>query len=417
MTERRSEPQASRLPLLGILGFAAAVGVWNAAHYPPGRGYDAAAHMSYADGLIPHLRLPHGTGEFHVPPGFYAVAGTADWLGRQLGLGEPHRVLQAVNVVLLIAGLVAVWSTGRLLWPTRPHVATAATAFLAFLPGMVRVTAMFHPELLDFVLSTCAAYIAARLLGGPRAMSWAVGLGAALGAGQLVRAFTLWTAAAVAVALAYARRWRELATVLLVAAVIPAPWYVHQAVTYGNVFAFNRPAPSTPLLDRRPASFYIGLGVPDVVTAPFRGHFVNQAVPTAYSELWGDYFGFWRWDGTHMTPGARHALSRQAVIGLLPTILAVLGAGLLLLEARRDMRKLPVALLAPVALLGFVYFTVANPSPDGDVIKGTYMLTAAGGWAMGFGALVDRLRGPLRAVILTALALAAAADVLFLVYR
>ena len=86
-----------------------------------------------------------------------------------------------------------------------------------------------------------------------------------------------------------------------------APWYVRQAVKYGNP-VFDRPTKHQAIWDRRPARFYVGLGLPDVVTDPIRPHFVNEAIPTTYSEVWGDYFGVWR--------GSRE---RQSILGLLPT--------------------------------------------------------------------------------------------------
>ena len=48
-----------------------------------------------------------------------------------------------------------------------------------------------------------------------------------------------------------------------------------------------------PIYERRPASFYVDPGLPDVFTAPWRPHYLNRAIPTTYTELWGDYFGIW----------------------------------------------------------------------------------------------------------------------------
>ena len=91
-----------------ICAFVVVLGAWNALRYPPGFGYDAAAHMAYADGLVPGGRLPHGTGEFHIPPGYYAVAGSLDWVARKLGAGEPHRAGMAVNVLFLLGTVLLV---------------------------------------------------------------------------------------------------------------------------------------------------------------------------------------------------------------------------------------------------------------------------------------------------------------------
>jgi hypothetical protein len=41
------------------------------------------------------------------------------------------------------------------------------------------------------------------------------------------------------------------------------------------------------------------------------------------------------------------------------------------------------------AILGTLYYAVRNPTPDGDVVKGLFMLTAVPAWALGFGLVVD----------------------------
>ena len=151
---------------------------------------------------------------------------------------------------------------------------------------------------------------------GRREYGWqlAVATGVALGLGQLVRAFSLWTFAAVVLAFAVARAWRPLARRSSSRRrSSTSPWYVRQAVKYGDP-VFDRPTKDEAIWERRPARFYVGLGLPDVVTDPIRPHFLNEAIPTTYSEVWGDYFGVWR--------GSRE---RQSILGLLPTLLALVG--------------------------------------------------------------------------------------------
>ena len=183
-----------------------------------------------------------------------------------------------------------------------------------------------------------------------------------------------------------------------------APWYVRQAVKYGNP-VFDRPTKHQAIWDRRPARFYVGLGLPDVVTHPIRPHFVNEAIPTTYSEVWGDYFGVWR--------GSRE---RQSILGLLPTVLAIAGWLVLLVRSRRLPARLPVALLPGLGLLGYLYFTVSYPTPDGDVLKASYMLTTAPAWALAFGYAVDRLPGRWRVAAAALLAASALASLPFLLY-
>ena len=83
-----------------------------------------------------------------------------------------------------------------------------------------------------------------------------------------------------------------------------------------------RPHSSRPLWDRRPASFYVDPGLPDLFTKPYRPNMVNLAGPETYSDIWGDWYGVFAWDReTHVSPSpARNGwLVFQNVLGLLPT--------------------------------------------------------------------------------------------------
>jgi hypothetical protein len=417
--------------LAAICVLVVALGGWNVAHYPPGLGYDAFHHQAYADGLVPGGQLPHGTGEYYTPPGYYAVAGSADWLARKVGVSAygSYRAGMAVNVLFLLGTVLLVWRIARELWPGRERLAVGAAAFVALLPRTVAMEAMFHPATMALFLCTLALWCCVRTFADRR---FAVALGIALGLAQLVLASALWVVGATAIALAVGRRWRSLAVALVLAALIPMPWYVHQQLTYSGLAPFPRPATPQartggvesgkpkPIFERRPARFYVDPGVPDVITHPYTPHFRNLALPTTYAELWGDYFGVWVWKaGTGIgkpSAGARRELTVQSLVGLLPTLLAVAGWAAFLLASRRSPSRLALALLPLLGLLGYLYFVVAYPTRDGDVLKASYMLTTTAGWALGFGYAFERLRGRAWLVVVAVLAVCAAAEIPFLVY-
>jgi len=399
---RRPELAAAAL----IAVFALVAG-WNAYKYPSGAGYDITQHRQYADLLVHHGEIP-GAGtrsEYYTPPGFYALAGVATVVGEHVHPGDPHKLGQVLNWLVLVAAASVLWLLARELFPERPWIQLGALTFFCFLPVVLRVGAMFHPEPLSMLLTAVALLLAARML-RRRDFRWqlAVATGVALGLGQLVRAFSLWTFAAVVIALAVARAWRPLGVVVVATAVVASPWYIRQAIKYGNP-VFDRPTPHEAVWDRRPARFYVGLGLPDVFTDPFRPSFRNEAIPTTYSEVWGDYFGVWR--------GSRE---RQSFLGLLPTLLAVGGWLLLLARSLRAPPRLAAALLPGLGLLGYLYFTVSYPTPDGDVLKASYMLTTAPAWALAFGYALDRLPHRARFVAAVVLAASALAALPFLLY-
>jgi 4-amino-4-deoxy-L-arabinose transferase-like glycosyltransferase len=406
----------------GVAALAGLIALWNALAYPPGAGYDAASHKEYADFLIQHHRLPfrNETPEYYSPPLYYALAGSATWVGRQIGLGEPHKLGQLLNVPVVVATVLLVAALARLLWPSRRWAAPAAAGFVALSPVLVRTAAMFHPEPTDLLVSVLCAYLAARILIRRRYRTWAaVGLGAALGAGEMIRQFALYTLAVVGIVWV-AAMWerteerRALVRTGLIAAVacivVAGPWYAYRIHHYANP-VFDRQHSSKPLFERRPARFYVDPGLPGAFTHPYRPHLANLALPETYSDIWGDWYGVFAWSIEQHGKPAR----AQNVIGIVPTLLA-LGGWLALLVTgvrRRSPSLLLVSLMPLGALAGYFYFAIAYPTPDGDVLKPNFMLSALWAWALCFAWAATRL--PRRAVaVLVALAVL---DVPFLVYK
>jgi hypothetical protein len=395
------------LAATGLIAALALIAGWNAYKYPSGAGYDVRQHRQYADLLIHHGEIPGPStrSEYYTPPLFYALAGVATLVGEHVHAGDPHKLGQVLNWLVLLAAAGVLWLLVRELFPGRRWVQLSALAFFCFLPVVLRVGAMFHPEPLSMLLSAVALLLATRML--RRAdYRWqlAIATGVVLGLGQLVRAFSLWTFAAVVIAFAAARAWKPLVVVVLATAVVTAPWYIRQTIKYGDP-VFDRPTKHEAIWERRPVRFYVGLGLPKVFSTPIRPHFVNEAVPTTYSEIWGDYFGVWR--------GNRE---RQAFLGLLPTLLAVVGWLVLLVRSWRIPARLPAVLPPGLGLLGYLYFTVSYPTPDGDVLKASYMLTTAPAWALAFGYAVDRLPNRLRLAVAGILGASALASLPFLLY-
>lgn len=418
---------------LFLVGVAGLVALWNSGSYPAGAGYDAVSHREYGDFLINHLRLPHEneTPEYYSPPLYYMLAGGVTWLGKQAGMGEPHKIAQLLNVPAVIGTALLVAALARLVWPERRWLAPAALGYVAVSPVLMRTASMYNPEPTDLFFSVLCLYLAARVLVQRRyGVAAAVGLGLALGAGQMIRQFALWTLAVVVLAFLATIAWRRserralvrtLAIALAACALIAGPWYGYRAVNYSNA-VFDRPHVNKPLWDRRPASFYVGTGLPDVFSAPYRPHFVNHAVPQTYADIWGDWYGVSAWsyrDRGKPPPSTRAWLSVQSVLGVVPTAIALAGWVVVLVGAarRRSSGELLVGLLPLAGIAGYLYFTVSYPTPDGDVLKPTYMLSTLGAWALCFGRLAERLSGRWPRAVPVTLALLGAAVLPFVFYK
>lgn len=432
----RRVPAAWLTPARVVYGFAALAGLvtlWNAVAYPPGAGYDAISHTQYIDTLLDHHRLPtpHDTAEYYSPPLYYILAAAATWVGRHLGLGEPLKLVQLLNVPAVVASVLVSAGLARVLWPRRPWLPAAAAGFVALSPVLMIEAAMLEPESLDLALSTLSLLLAARMLVARRyRLSAAFALGIVLGLAQMVRQFALWALAVVVLAwlaalLVRREERRELAralAVMLAAVVVVAgPWYGYRTERYGNA-VFDRPHRSAPIWDRRPASFYLDPGLPDLFTKPYRPHMTNLAWPETYSGIWGDWFGVFDWSVTHHPRPSRAMtgwLVAQNVIGLVPTALALAGwlALLALGLVRRSPLVLTAALMPLAGLAGYLYFTISYPTADGDVLKASYMLATLGAWAVCFAWASSRLAARFPRVVVWGLVALALADLPFVLYK
>ena len=395
--------------LAGIVAVAVALGTWNSIKYPPYGGYDSERNVEYAKIVYDEHRLPDAGDDasYYKPPAFFAVAG---WLMSQKdNRDDGRKYVQYFNGALYAATTVLVLAFARLVFPRRRAIHLFAGAFFVLLPAIPKMAGGFHPAIMSVFFSAAALVVATWMLAGRRVgVLPSLALAAVLVAGLLVASQNLWVYGSILLALLVAairqdrgRRLRAsvpLAVVLTVTMLLAAPFYVRQAVKYGNpVLALRAGSSGTPLLHRQPLEFYTAPDVGLLFTRPYRPSYTNQFVPTAYSELWGDYFGYWSWSFNTL-PDARveRELIQQSGIGLLPTILGIAGwFGLLLALIRERWRRpelVAVLALPAVAFLGFFYYALAQPTFDGDTIKASYMLVAAPAWAVMFAWAADRVR-------------------------
>ncbi len=388
----------------------AALLAWNAWHYDWLRGYDAFANERYADVVSREHRLPaeSESGVWHTPPLWFALAGALGRLTTPLGLGHAQRPGQLLAAAAGLAICVLVFFLARALWPERRALHLVALVFVAASPALVRASAMYHPETLAVALATGGVLIAARALGTRWTLRSAVAAGALLGLACLTRA---WALPVLAVVLLVAgldawrtRRWLPVVACAVVALGLLAPWLVNQQVAHGNALAFNRPPPSGSLLDRRPASFYLGPRSLRALEHPITPLFRNELLPHLYADWWGDWA--LTWDSP--PPPAPAALlpsgvvserARQSVVGIVPSALALAGLVALgvLAAARRSAQLALLPLCAAAVVAAYVLFAVRYPSTDGDTIKGTYLLMALPAAAVSAAFVVDALRPRRRA--------------------
>ena len=112
------------LAAAALIAALALVAGWNAYRYPSGSGYDVTQHEEYADLLIHHGQIPgpEKRSEYYTPPGFYALAGAATVIGEHVHSGDPHKLAQVLNWLVLLGSAFVLWLLARELFPRRPWV-------------------------------------------------------------------------------------------------------------------------------------------------------------------------------------------------------------------------------------------------------------------------------------------------------
>ena len=419
------------------LALLAALLFWNAFQYDWLRGYDAEANSLYARVLHEERRMPgdEDTTVWHNPPLFFALAGELEALAAKAGWpDDPHRAVQLLSALAGIGLVAFAFLTARELFPASRTAQLAALGVAASTPVLVRGSILYHPEPLAALLAAAGGYVVVRALArNAPGIAAGAAAGVLLGLANLTRTWAL--AALAAGVLAPGVRWlrrrepgalRMSAALLATALALVVPWLAFKAVRHGSPLAFSQPNPEQWVLEGRPVEFYTALALDDVFGHPYAPAFRNLLLPVVYTDWWGDYHRYFDvpaelTNEPERLPDEYHdERVVQSYVGLLPSLLILVGFGALGRRAVREPSGAALAVVASVLLLAlsFVYFLVEYPKADGDNIKALYLLNAAvplavcAGWTVAAARRAGRL---VFAALLLLLADAAYLDLRFLI--
>lgn len=409
-------------PLVGAFVLLNGLVLLNAVLHDPTVGYDAHFHLRYAETLSEgRLPSPADTREFFCPPLPYLFpAVLLRWTS--LDLWWAAKLAQVLNVFVSLGIALYVVRIGRLIDPRDAFLRFGSIVFLGLLPVYYRTLAFVRGEGFVALFTVMTAFYALAMFehgqtGGRRAVL----LGLALGMAALSRQWgillypAVFAFACLGIVRAGQRRWAMVRTLLICAAVaaMTGGWfYASLTWRFGSPTAFNLAPRERFALSNHPAHFYFGTGSDKLFRDPVVGAFPNRLMPIFYSDLWGDYWGYFvvygrdrrdgRWlNGYHIAKVLvqdraphwletnRHRvapyLGRVNLASLLPSaflLAAIVGAAR---RARKFCARsgppagsgaagfVLLALLSSLA--GYAWFLILYPNPgDGNTIKPTYML-------------------------------------------
>jgi hypothetical protein len=394
----------------------------NAYLHDPAIGYDSPSYFGYIRALS-NLRLvtPQDSRESFSPPLPFAFpALLMAFTGTSLI--RAAKLAQFLNV-LLSMGLTWYLLRAAALLESRVSLRLGTLVFLGILPVYYKSFAFVRGE--PFVACFAVVilyYLFLMVVRKQFTLTNAAILGLFMGLSALSRQWAILLFPSVLLLLGYhwirLPAWRtSIAKVIglafLLAAVVAGWFYVYLRMSHGSFTPFNRGSAAKFSFANQPAAFYFGLSPKLLFEAPVRPSFTNEFVPTLYSEVWGDYWGYFSVaatdtrSSTHLNgrdltdllaTGSRPTwletnyytirgyLGRVNLVSLLPSALALISMGFvtvaalskrgslaLISDQRAAYGFLLLAILTTVA--GYMWFLIMFPRLDkGDTIKATYLL-------------------------------------------
>jgi hypothetical protein len=411
-TGRRADERGWLGASAALIAFAAVARIHNAISYPPLLDFDGPGHalnvFALYQGRLPSRQLWSG---FH-PPVYYAL-GAALW---RL-LPEAIPVHAALRLLSALAGFGAL----AIAWRTLPRFtaradAAVAIALVASAPVFAIATSMLGNETACAFFATAAlARLCAIPAEAPRALRHAAPTALLASLAALCKSTGLGVVAVVALSYLWKLRRdpRRARRVLLVASAVPllllGPFYGRLVLEGGSTLAAvrggalrdglgNEMAAQPP--GERHLADYLAFP-PAAILAPVKeAPGMLRSVPgLLYASTWADGHG------QFLPARSRPVLTAAAVsalLGLVPSAIAALGAFQIVRHRRTYASAAPLLAFALLLLAAFLAQTWAVPVYS--AVKASYLLPAllpaALALAVGLAGVPPGARGALRAALL-----------------
>jgi hypothetical protein len=432
----------NRLDVRIILVFCIINGMvlYNGIFHDPRIGYDAAAHLAYIQALAKmHLVSVQESSEYFSPPLPYGIPALGIAL-TGMDIYSAAKLGQIINVLLSIGATFLLIKICQLIHP-HPSLRLGTLLFLGILPVYYKTFAFVRGEPYVVFFAMVAMYGVLRMLYQSQYTTHnAILLGVSMGLCALSRQWGILLFPAIIIL--YIAQWirlpsrRHLITKTLgisfVLATLVGGWfYLFLNHAYGTSLAFNRRPAASFSLANQPYQFYLGSGSGELFRHPVRPNFANQFLPIFYSEVWGDYWGFF----TIYSKDTRNAtylsgfelegmlakgqlpywletnyftekayLGEVNIVSIFPTLVVLISILVATADVIRkqdahawipNQRALSAFLLLCVFVTaaGYFWFLIMYPNRGkGDTIKATYMIQAVPFIALLAGVFLSRIQ-------------------------
>lgn len=163
-------------------------------------------------------------------------------------------------------------------------------------------------------------------------------------------------------------------------------FYFGLYVDYGSFTSFNMESTSFNTSNQTPTFYSLSSEAASYFfSKPIRPYFENSFFPILYSDLWGDYWGYFSFTSRSLDVGRNQLLigdylGRVNLVSIFPSLLLILGF-INSLKSLRSKNKITYDFLNVYVVFGIIFsffgylwFLITYPEITGDTIKSTYII-------------------------------------------
>ena len=384
--------------------------IYNLLHYDPIQGYDGDAHHAYVQNFLNlytpgRLNQPSSnlTYEFFSPPFPYLFPAFVNEICKSYFSFENiyetcQRIYGFVNIIfqslMYLLLLYIYMKIVKLFRGTDKKIYLSVLLVLGLFTANYRTIGMIRAETYILLLNSFLLYRFLLLL--KKSFTYSkldiVYFGFTIGLLALSRQWAFLLFPAYFLLYFFIKKehkfkyFKFLTYTFFIGFLISSWFYINLYIEYGSFTKFNQePIPFS--LKNQPLSFYLPIGneVSMVFTKPIRPYFQNQFLPILYSDLWGDYWGYFTFTSRNLEIGRNQLiigdyLARVNIVSLIPTLLLFSGlrhSFKYIKNVDRSFIKyfnLYLSIAVFISLFGYLWFLISFPQPGGDTNKATYII-------------------------------------------
>tara|TARA_B100000989_G_scaffold52551_1_gene35064 strand:- start:5999 stop:7381 length:1383 start_codon:yes stop_codon:yes gene_type:complete len=384
--------------------------IYNLLHYDPIQGYDGDAHHAYVQNFLNlytpgRLNQPSSnlTYEFFSPPFPYLFPAFVNEICKSYFSFENiyetcQRIYGFVNIILqslmYLLLLYIYMKIVKLFRGTDKKIYLSVLLVLGLFTANYRTIGMIRAETYILLLNSFLLYRFLLLL--KKSFTYSkldiVYFGFTIGLLALSRQWAFLLFPAYFLLYFFIKKehkfkyFKFLTYTFFIGFLISSWFYINLYIEYGSFTKFNQePIPFS--LKNQPLSFYLPIGneVSMVFTKPIRPYFQNQFLPILYSDLWGDYWGYFTFTSRNLEIGRNQLiigdyLARVNMVSLIPTLLLFSGlrhSFKYIKNIDRSFKEyfnLYLSIAVFISLFGYLWFLISFPQPGGDTNKATYII-------------------------------------------